>query len=130
MISKLVEHNKLLDSLVQNSAFTNVQIDTLLSYVTVKQTGGKLDQMISIRDKNNITKGSFLHTLRQAQDNLKSSVYTILVIGYLGLINEEFVEGFSKIVRLLNRIGENGLFEDHNNVIDVINQLCDRLSSV
>jgi hypothetical protein len=129
MINDLLKGDPLLAFLAKNSNLTEVQMDTLLSYFSVKQSEGSLDKMIRIRDKT-VTKGSFLHTLDQAQQNLRTSVYSILLLGYVGLLNTESIEGLVRVTALLDNFKKTGGKLQYAEIVALIEGLCDRLVSV
>ena len=130
MLRKLIRDDKLLSLLLENSNHTAVQLDTLLSHITVYRSHGKLEEMISVRDSPKITKGSFLRTLEQARGNIKSSVYSILLLGYLGLADHNFIDGFIRISRMLEELNNMGYINDPAEIIALIDKLCDRLSDL
>ena len=125
MINDLLKGDPLLAFLAKNSNLTEVQMDTLLSYSSVKQNEGSLDDMIRVRDKM-VTKGSFLHTLGQAQQNLRASVYSILLLGYVGLLNTESIEGLVRVTALLDNFKKTGGKLQYAEIASLIEGLCNR----
>lgn len=129
MINDLLKGDPLLAFLAKNSNLTEVQMDTLLSYSSVKQSEGSLDDMIRVRDKT-VTKGSFLHTLGQARQNLRVSVYSILLLGYIGLLNTESIDGLVRVTVLLDDFKKTGGKLQYTEIASLIEGLCDRIVSV
>ncbi len=129
MINEFLRRDTLFASLIRNSNLTKVQMDTLLSYWNLKQNDGSLSEMIRMRDKV-VTKGSFLHTLNQAKQNVRASVYSILLLGYIGLLNKESIEGLVRVTTLLNDLKKTGGNSKSEEIVFLIEGLCDRLISV
>lgn len=127
MLQKLTQNDKLLLVLLQNSSLTNTQLDTILSYITVRHSDGKLEEMLVVRDGPKITKGSFLRTLKQARDNVKKSIYSILILSYLGVLDTNFVMGFGKVVDTFQELRTVGEINDPDQVVRLIDILCDKL---
>lgn len=128
MLKKFIEHDKLLLLLLKKSNFTNVQLDTLISYITTRRSNGTLEQMVNSKDGQKVTKGSFLRTLNQARGNMRSSIYSIFLLGYLGVVDLDSMSGFTKILQMLEELKGVGHISDPMQVIVLIDRLCDRLS--
>ena len=126
MINEILRRDTLFASLIRNSNLTKVQMDTLLSYWNLKQNDRSLSEMIRIRDKV-VTKGSFLHTLNQAKQNIRASVYSILLLGYIGLLNKESIEGLVRVTALLNDFKKTGGNSKSEEIMFLIEGLCDKL---
>ena len=130
MLKKLIRDDKLLSLLLENSNHTAVQLDTLISHITIHRSHGKLEEMISVKDGPKITKGSFLRTLGQARGNVKSAIYSILLLGYLGLADHDFMDGFTRISRMLEELNKAGYVNNPTEIITLIDKLCNRLSNM
>lgn len=128
MLKKLVEYDTLLLLLLENSNFTNVQLDTLISHITTRRSNGTLERMINVKDGPRVTKGSFLRTLNQARGNMKSSIYSIFLLGYLGIVDLDFMNGFTRILQMLEELRSVGQISNPTQVTILIDRLCDRLS--
>ena len=128
MLKKFIEHDKLLLLLLKKSNFTNVQLDTLISYIATRRSNGTLEQMINNKDGPKVTKGSFLRTLSQARGNMRSSIYSIFLLGYLGVVDFDSMSGFTRILQMFEELKSVGQISDPMRVIVLIDRLCDRLS--
>lgn len=126
MINEFLRRDALFASLIRNSNLTKIQMDTLLSYWNLKQNDRSLNEMIRIRDKV-VTKGSFLHTLNQAKQNIRASVYSILLLGYIGLLDKESIEGLVRVTALLNDFKKTGGNSKSEEIMFLIEGLCDKL---
>lgn len=72
------------------SNLTDVQYETIIIDILSANIS---DKELSYQDKalfrSNITsRGSFCHTLSQARRNVISSIYTVLLLNYLGILQE------------------------------------------
>jgi len=81
-----------------NSQLTLAQLETLLadSIATgeeVKRTRKRFYRPIGAR----ITRGSYNRTLIQAQNNVIRSIYTVLLLGYLGLFDTASLQPFVEL---------------------------------
>ena len=76
--------------LSENSNLTKTQLETLLIDVLVENV---FDTNINYQKKAglrvlSVTRGAFNRTLRQARKNVIKSIYTILLLGYLGMFDD------------------------------------------
>jgi hypothetical protein len=107
----LEAHQELLDEfrkdalvsfLMDKCSLTQVQVDTLM----ISRTEGNLREKARLRDKK-VSKGSFARTLKQCKSNVEASLYTLILLQYLGLIREESLTNLSRIGVLVSKIREN-----------------------
>ncbi|MHA2405162.1 MAG: hypothetical protein ACXACH_00245 [Candidatus Hermodarchaeia archaeon] len=76
--------------LLENSHLTKIQAETLLIDFFTDQAHGKnatLKEKSSIRISKSVSKGSFNRTLQQSKTNVMKSVLTVMMLGYLGILN-------------------------------------------
>ena len=96
--------------LLQNSALTNVQFETILiASLRDRFEGEKLskNEMAALRGKRkNVSRGSFNRTLNQAQNNVIRSIYTVLLLGYTGLFDSPQLEPFVEVANQLRSFAE------------------------
>jgi len=91
-------HDQVTKVLQANSQLTLTQLETLLadSIATgedVKRTQKRLYRPIGAK----ITRGSYNRTLIQAQNNVIRSIYTVLLLGYLGLFDTASLQPFIEL---------------------------------
>lgn len=93
----------ILNILLKNSNLTEIQLETLIiesiseiSYVE------KINYTLKglIRPKK-VTRGSFHRTLQQAKKNIISALFTILLLIYLGSLDESFLNDFKLLAKRL-----------------------------
>lgn len=92
--------------LSSNSQLTKIQLETLLIDVLSENLSGKelkYEEKASLRlMKSKISRGAFNRTLKQAKDNVISSIYTILLLGYLGIFETTNLEPYLAIASKLH----------------------------
>lgn len=78
--------------LSRSSNLTKTQLECLLIDFLSPNIAGKLltnEEKASFRlSKAGISRGAFNHTLRQARKNVIQSIYTIMLLGYLGMFED------------------------------------------
>jgi len=120
--------------IAKNSQLTKVQLETLLIDVLSENIADKplkYDDKASFRlMKAKISRGAFNRTLRQAKENVIKSIYTVLLLGYLGVFESTTLDPYLEIANKLheyldaykdipNKSGELG---DHLKVIEMIRE--------
>lgn len=93
---EVVSKDGILNILVKNSNLTDIQLETLiidfLSEITyINKVNYELKGLI--RPKR-VTRGSFHRTLQQAKRNIVSALFTILLLIYLGILDEAALNEF------------------------------------
>jgi hypothetical protein len=89
--------------LLERCSLTASQLDTVM----ISRGGGMLKEQINLRDaKRKITKGAFLRTLGQGQDNIRGALYTLLLLEYLGLIDSRELFALGRIGDLMSKVKE------------------------
>lgn len=91
--------------LLENSQFTQIQLETFLIDVLADQM---TDRKVSYVEKSmmritgkTISRGAFNRTLQQARKNMIRSVLTVLLLGYIGVLEtpslSPFIEASNKL---------------------------------
>ena len=87
--------------LVEESNLTPIQFQTFLIYQIIKRNkdeGRDLEWVPNIRvDKAEISRGSFKRTLDQAVKNIIRSIYTVFLLGYVGIFDSPTLEPFIEV---------------------------------
>jgi len=86
--------------LLRKSALTDAQLDTILS----AGKEGNLDFKRGLREKGRVSKGSFARTLKQSERNIESSIYTLFLLAYLGIVPPENFAQFSRTTKILGQL--------------------------
>ena len=113
--------------LLQKSSFTQVQLETLFIESIARYKKIKLIDKIYMRKRKNISKGSFLRTLKQAKENLKKSIYTLILAEYLNLIDEGTNEKLIQIGIFLKKTEKNIIKENSLKIIENIERAIDEI---
>lgn len=96
------------------SHLTKTQLETLLIDVLSESIAGKplkYDEKARLRlIKSKISRGAFNRTLKQAKENVVRSIYTVLLLGYLGVFEsttlDPYIEISNKLKDYLNAYKE------------------------
>jgi len=92
--------------LADSSVLTKTQLETFLIDVLAENLSGKqlkYDDKAKLRlTKAQISRGAFNRTLKQAKDNVVKSIYTILLLGYLGVFEDTKLTPYLEIANKLH----------------------------
>ena len=84
--------------LLDNSQLTLPQLETLLADSVSHEKAVKKDQRRFFRPSaKKISRGSYNRSLIQAQNNVIRSIYTILLLGYVGLFDTSALQPFIEL---------------------------------
>jgi len=100
--------------LTKNSHLTKTQLETLLIDILAENLAGKslrYEEKAKLRLlRTGISRGAFNRTLRQARRNIIQSVYTIILLGYLGVFEDTrldpYLEAANKLQAYLSSYRE------------------------
>lgn len=85
-------------SLVHGSQLTIVQLETLLAASFSDENEiNKSDRRLYCPSRNHISRGAYNRTLIQAQNNIIRSIYTVLLLGYVGLFDTSALQPFVEL---------------------------------
>jgi hypothetical protein len=91
--------------LSKNSHLTKTQLETLLIDVLSENIAGKTlkyEEKARLRlTKAQISRGAFNRTLKQAKENVIKSIYTILLLGYLGVFESTTLDPYLEVANKL-----------------------------
>lgn len=91
--------------LAKNSNLTKIQLETLLIDMLAENVAGKplkYDEKARLRLlKGEISRGAFNRTLRQAKKNVVESIYTIILLGYLGVFESTQLDPYIEVASKL-----------------------------
>ena len=120
--------------LAKNSQLTKTQLETLLIDVLAENLSNKhlkYDEKANLRLTNaKITRGSFNRTLKQSKENVIKSVYTVLLLGYLGVFETTTLDPYLEIANKLHEYVETYKstslrgeeLKDHQKLIEIIRE--------
>jgi hypothetical protein len=120
--------------LAKNSQLTKTQLETLLIDILAENIAGKqlkYDEKAKLRlTKSKISRGSFNRTLAQSKENVIKSIYTVLLLGYLGVFESSTLDPYLEIANKLRDYveahqdipGKQEELEDHVKLIEIIRE--------
>lgn len=119
--------------LSKNCQLTKIQLETLLIDLLTDNLTGKIvkyDEKADFRlIKAKISRGSFNRTLKQSKENVIKSIYTILLLGYLGLFETSTLNPYLEISNKLHdyleacsQSNNKKLNKDHLKIIEIIRE--------
>ena len=120
--------------LAKNSHLTKTQLETLLIDILSENIAGKplkYDEKVRLRlTKARISRGSFNRTLKQAKENVVKAIYTVLLLGYLGIFESTTLDPYLEIANKLHEYVEayknipdkSGELNEHLKVIKMIRE--------
>jgi len=120
--------------LTKNSNLTRIQLETLLIDILAQSISGKTlkyDEKARLRlIKAGVSRGSFNRTLKQARKNVIQAIYTILLLGYLGVFDSTNLTPYLEISHKLKTYTDtykdlfqgNRSSEEHIRIIKVLNE--------
>ena len=93
--------------LAKNSHLTKIQLETMLIDILAENIAGK---QLKYYEKANLrlmkaklSRGSFNRTLKQAKENVIKSIYTVLLLGYLGIFESTTLDPYLEIANKLQK---------------------------
>lgn len=92
-------------TLAKHSNLTKIQLETLLIDILAENLASKqlkYEEKAKLRQtKATISRGSFNRTLRQAKKNIIQSIYTILLLGYFGVLEDASLTPYLEVANKL-----------------------------
>ena len=120
--------------LAKNSNLTKTQLETILIDFLATNVLEKTltnEEKASLRlSKAEISRGAFNHTLKQARKNIIQSIYTILLLGYLGIFEDprldQYLEAANKLKDYAsayqNALTNGALAEEHVRIVSMLRE--------
>lgn len=118
--------------LTKNSHLTKTQLETLLIDILAENISGKTlkyDEKAKLR-LSAVSRGAFNRTLRQARWNVIRSVYTILLLGYLGVFEDTRLDPYLEVANKLQTyirahrdiLGKREATDEHLRIINMLHE--------
>ncbi|MEM1515783.1 MAG: hypothetical protein QXX56_04040 [Candidatus Bathyarchaeia archaeon] len=96
--------------LLKNSNLTKVQAETFLIDILAEKIISKklvYEEKAKLRlIKSGVSRGSFNRTLAQARKNIIRSIYTVILLGYLGIFDDPRLEPYIEIANKIRAYSE------------------------
>jgi hypothetical protein len=127
--------DEILLTLLNNSNLTRKQFESLIIDFSLEKM---LDDNLTMThktklrtDRENLSRGAFLRTLSQAKINIVRSLYTIFLLGYVGVLDSLEFEPFIEVSQRIKSHVENlEKEEDEENYTKAIKVLSDELREI
>jgi len=97
-----VKKDALVSFLCEKCSLTQTQLDTIL----LSELDEELKTKASLRDRHKVSEGAFVRSLRQGQENIEASMYTLILLNYLGFVGENDFQKLSRISGLISKVKE------------------------
>jgi hypothetical protein len=102
MISNAFQ-DPLIELLLKKSNLTKIQFETLMIDLIIDVT---YDEKIPFNEKTlfrarKVSRGSFSRTLSQARNHIISSIFTIVLLSYMGVYDSKFLEDYQNLAEKL-----------------------------
>jgi len=101
-----LKDDQVVDRLLGNSSLSTTQLSAYITYLKRKK-GEKL-KIDEFKIKNFRTRGSLMGSYLQAKRNIKRSLYTILLLFYLGIWKKKELDALSSLIKGMIVIKEKG----------------------
>jgi len=120
--------------LAKNSHLTKTQLETLLIDFLASNVVGKAlkneDKARLRLSRAEISRGAFNRTLKQARRNVIQSMYTIILLGYLGMFNstrlDPYLEAASRLQHYVTAyrdiLSNNKLVEEQLRIVSMLRE--------
>ena len=127
MSSENMEEDFVYKLLFDRCNLSMVQLETLI--IDLSSGGSSLIDKTHRRRRPLLTKGSYLRTLKQAQTNIQRSIYTIILLQYLNLVNEEAPSDLLRIGSMLQQLSGGEISKERIRIlIDRIQDIVETIS--
>jgi hypothetical protein len=115
--------------MAENSHLTKTQLETLLIDIlsdNISDKSLKYDEKARLRlTKAKISRGAFNRTLKQAKENVTKSIYTVILLGYLGVFETTTLDPYLEVANQLH-----AYLGAYNNAISKDTSISDRLKII
>jgi len=120
--------------LAKSSNLTKIQLETLLiDFLSVNIAGKTLrnkDKAQLRLSKAEISRGAFNRTLKQARKNVIQSMYTVILLGYLGMFSstrlDPYLEAASRLQHYVsayrNILSNDNLAEEQLRIVNILRE--------
>ncbi len=120
--------------LSRNSNLTKTQLETLLIDFLGPNISGKSltnqEKALLRLTKAGISRGAFNHTLKQARRNIIQSMYTIILLGYLGIFEDTRLDPYLEVANKLKEyvgaykdvVSNNELATEHLRIVTMLRE--------
>lgn len=120
--------------LSSSSNLTKTQLETvLIDFLSLNLSAKALkneEKALFRLSKAGISRGAFNHTLKQARKNIIQSIYTILLLGYLGIFEDTRLDAYleaanklrSYVTAYKNAVSDETLSNEHLRMVSMLRE--------
>jgi len=123
--------------LLKNSHLTKTQLETLLIDILTENISENLlsyEEKAQLRLINPpVTRGAFNRTLKQAKDNVVKAIYTIMLLGYLGIFENSSITPYIEVSNKLKayvKAYEESIKEGKSEKMEIVNLLREEIEKI
>ena len=127
MLKDILSKDIIANHLINKIILSKTQIDTILIEIS-KKKDLNLDKRLLLRDNGKVSKGSFLRTYKQAKNNIEKTIYTLIFLQYISVLDDNNISNLIKISNILNEISNSN--SNSQNINEVFNQLSTVISNI
>lgn len=103
----MFDSDPVIRKLLEKSHFPTAQLETLLIYSRAPSIN--YENQAKMRSRQPVSKGAYVRTLTQAKLNLMRTIYRLILLNYLGVINEEGLQSALSISSTLSKLRKHGV---------------------
>lgn len=122
-------NDPIVNIMAKNSHLTKTQLETLLIDILAENISGKTlnyDEKARLRlTKAKLSRGAFNRTLKQSKQNVTKSIYTVLLLGYLGVFESTTLDPYLEIANKLKEY-----VQAHNDIQEVDGETDNRMKAI
>lgn len=108
----------------KDSSLTETQLESLVSYQRVKAGEISLKEAAGARSRGPVSIGAYYRVVKQAKENVRSSILTLVTALWLGYVR---VEDVRRLFELVGRGSVELSDEETDQFVGVLNALVDRM---
>lgn len=102
----MFDSDPVIRKLLEKSHFPTAQLETLLIYSRV--SGMNYEKQAKMRNRQ-VSKGAYVRTLTQAKLNLIRTIYRLILLNCLGVIDDEALQSMLSISSTLSKLRKQGV---------------------
>ncbi|MGN6349418.1 MAG: hypothetical protein ACTHJ7_06945 [Candidatus Nitrosocosmicus sp.] len=113
------EKNLILGNIIENSSFTQRQIQIIYKIINKE------------KKPRDISAGAYYREIKQCKEKIRRIYYSFIILNLIGILDNERITALNSIAQMiykLQEISEVNHKRSIDNVIDIINQIVNKIS--
>jgi len=125
MLKEILHEDKLLERLIERTIISKKQLD----YIIVrKKVQGKIKDIITKTDEGKISKATYSITMDRGINNIKKSLYTLILAYYLEIIPENSFIILEKVTNIIDNVKGRTLTQEQvESILKTLENIFDQL---